>query len=60
MEIKMESDMPSQNKDHDHICMRCKMSPEKLMCMVPFDAERELKSIRDTGYCTECLLSGED
>jgi hypothetical protein len=56
----MESDMPSQNEDHDHICMRCKMSPEKRMWMFSLDIDREVKSIRDTGYCTECLLSVED
>lgn len=49
----------SQTDDHDHICMRCKMSPEKRMWMFPLDAEKELKSIRDTGYCTECLILEE-
>lgn len=44
---------------HLHECLKCKMSPESKYPMILVEREVETRSIRDTGYCTDCLIESE-
>ena len=43
----------------EHVCLHCNLTIEKTVWVNFERRDRELKSIRDTGYCTDCNLMEE-
>lgn len=45
---------------YEHECLKCHLTIEKIVWVNLERMDRELKSIRDTGYCTDCLMEGQE